>query len=163
RRRARRHPAPGRRDGRAPPGRRRRRVGERSPRRPGRGQRRGRRTAPRHPGRRPRRRRGGVAAVTGAAAPPPAAAAPPPTAGAALGAVVAGCGGPERARPSVGDVRDQAAVDAAVALAEETFGGLDAAVAVAGCIAGGRPAWETADEQWAAMVGVNLEGVWRLA
>ena len=68
-----------------------------------------------------------------------------------LEAVVAVCGGPERARPSVGDVRDQAAVDAAVALAEETFGGLDAAVAVAGCIAGGRPAWETADEQWAAL------------
>ena len=81
-----------------------------------------------------------------------------------LEAVVAECGGTtDRVRPFVGDVRDQAALDAAVALAEEAFGGLDAAVAVAGCIAGGKPAWETADEQWAAMVGVNLEGVWRLA
>jgi len=80
-----------------------------------------------------------------------------------LEAVVAACGGAERVRPFVGDVRDQAALDGAVALAEEAFGGLDAAVAVAGCIAGGRPAWETAEAQWAAMVGVNLEGVWRLA
>jgi SDR family mycofactocin-dependent oxidoreductase len=79
-----------------------------------------------------------------------------------LAKVVEGCGGPERARPFVGDVRDQAALDAAVALAEETFGGLDAAVAVAGCIAGGKPSWETTDDEWAAMVGVNLEGVWRL-
>jgi SDR family mycofactocin-dependent oxidoreductase len=80
-----------------------------------------------------------------------------------LEAVVAVCGGSDRARPVVGDVRDQAALDGAVALAEEAFGGLDAAVAVAGCIAGGQPAWETPDEQWATMVGVNLEGVWRLA
>lgn len=80
-----------------------------------------------------------------------------------LDAVVAACGGPGRARPHVGDVRDRAALDAAVAAAEEHFGGLDAAVAVAGCIAGGEPAWATPDEVWAAMVGVNLEGVWRLA
>src|SRR5687767_3195960 len=77
--------------------------------------------------------------------------------------VTAECGGPERARPHIGDVRDQAALDAAVALAVETFGGLDAALAVAGCIAGGQPAWATPDDQWEAMVGVNLEGVWRLA
>ena len=77
--------------------------------------------------------------------------------------VVAECGGSERVRAVVGDVRDQAALDATVALAEEDFGGLDAALAVAGCIAGGQPAWETADDQWAAMIGVNLEGVWRLA
>ncbi len=63
----------------------------------------------------------------------------------------------------VADVRDQGALDAAVAAAVDRFGGLDAAVAVAGCIAGGTPAWETTDEVWAAMVGVNLEGVWRLA
>jgi SDR family mycofactocin-dependent oxidoreductase len=50
-----------------------------------------------------------------------------------------------------------------VALADARLGGLDAAVAVAGCVAGGAPAWETSDEVWAAMVGVNLEGVWRLA
>ena len=63
----------------------------------------------------------------------------------------------------VADVRDQSGLDAAVALAVETYGGLDAAVAAAGCITGGAPAWETTDEAWAVMVGVNLEGVWRLA
>lgn len=61
------------------------------------------------------------------------------------------------------DVRDQDALDAAVAEAVGSFGGLDAAVAAAGCIAGGSPTWETNDETWATMVGVNLEGVWRLA
>jgi SDR family mycofactocin-dependent oxidoreductase len=54
-------------------------------------------------------------------------------------------------------------LDGAVANAVDRFGGLDAAVAAAGCIAGGPPAWEVDDDLWAAMVGVNLEGVWRLA
>ena len=63
----------------------------------------------------------------------------------------------------VADVRDQDGLDRAVAAAAEIFGGVDAAVAAAGCIAGGRPTWETTDDVWAAMVGVNLEGVWRLA
>jgi SDR family mycofactocin-dependent oxidoreductase len=63
----------------------------------------------------------------------------------------------------VADVRDQAGLDAAVAVASDGFGGLDGAVAAAGCVAGGRPAWETGDDVWDAMVGVNLEGVWRLA
>ena len=80
-----------------------------------------------------------------------------------LDAVVADCGGADRARAVIGDVRDQGALDAAVATAEDSFGGLDAAVAVAGCIVGGQPAWETTDEQWSTMLGVNLEGVWRLA
>lgn len=76
-----------------------------------------------------------------------------------LEAVAEACGG----LAAVADVRDQAAVDAAVALAVERFGGLDAAVAAAGCIAGGEPTWATPDEVWATMVSVNLEGVWRLA
>jgi SDR family mycofactocin-dependent oxidoreductase len=63
----------------------------------------------------------------------------------------------------VGDVRDQGALDGAVARALGSYGRLDAAIAVAGCVAGGSPAWETTDEAWQAMVGVNLEGVWRLA
>ena len=63
----------------------------------------------------------------------------------------------------IADVRDQEALDAAVAAALDHFGHLDAAVAVAGCVAGGAPAWETDDAVWEAMVGVNLEGVWRLA
>ena len=40
-----------------------------------------------------------------------------------LDAVVADCGGPERVRPYLGDVRDQAALDAAAALAEERSAG----------------------------------------
>ncbi|QXC63340.1 SDR family oxidoreductase [Aquihabitans sp. G128] len=80
-----------------------------------------------------------------------------------LRAVAEACGGPDHALPVVADVRDQAALDSAVALAVDGFGGLDAAVAVAGAIHGGLPAWETSDDAWSAMVGVNLEGVWRLA
>ena len=79
-----------------------------------------------------------------------------------LDGVVAACGGPEVALGLVGDVRDQVALDGAVARAVELFGGLDAAIAAAGCIAGA-PAWSADDEVWSAMVGVNLEGVWRLA
>lgn len=80
-----------------------------------------------------------------------------------LASVVSDCGGPRRAVAVVGDVRDQAALDRAVTTAVERFGGVDAAVAAAGCVVGGDPAWETGDGQWATMLGVNLEGVWRLA
>jgi SDR family mycofactocin-dependent oxidoreductase len=78
-----------------------------------------------------------------------------------LDATVAACGD-DLAVGVVGDVRDQAALDGAVALAVERFGGLDAAVAAAGCLAGA-PAWADDEAVWSAMVGVNLEGVWRLA
>ena len=73
------------------------------------------------------------------------------------------CGGPARAEAVVADVRDQAALDAAVGLAVDRFGGLDAALAIAGGIAGGVEAWRTGDETWETMMGVNLEGAWRLA
>ncbi len=77
--------------------------------------------------------------------------------------VVEQCGGDDHAVAVVADVRDQARLDAAVRVAEERFGRLDAAVAVAGAVYGGSPAWETTDEAWATMIGTNLEGVWRLA
>ncbi|MEO7556466.1 MAG: mycofactocin-coupled SDR family oxidoreductase [Acidimicrobiales bacterium] len=77
--------------------------------------------------------------------------------------VVAACGGSDRAVGVVADVRDQPGLDTAVATAVERFGGLDCALAIAGCIAGGTDAWTTDDVVWDAMVGVNLEGVWRLA
>jgi len=80
-----------------------------------------------------------------------------------LEAVAERCGGPERATAVHADVRDQGALDAAVATAVERFGGLDAAVAAAGALVGGPTAWETTDEAWSAMVGINAEGVWRLA
>ncbi|MGI8752837.1 MAG: mycofactocin-coupled SDR family oxidoreductase [Acidimicrobiales bacterium] len=80
-----------------------------------------------------------------------------------LRSTVDACGGSERAIAIPADVRDQPALDAAAATARDRFGGLDATVAVAGAIAGGREAWKVSDDEWATMVGVNLEGVWRLA
>jgi SDR family mycofactocin-dependent oxidoreductase len=65
--------------------------------------------------------------------------------------------------PIVADVRDQAALDAAVAEAERRFGGLDAALAVAGCIVGAPGGWATDDSAWGVTIGINLEGVHRLA
>ncbi len=70
---------------------------------------------------------------------------------------------PDRAIGVVADVRDQEGLDHAVALGVERFGGVDAAVAVAGAIAGGNEGWSTDDAVWEAMIGTNLEGVWRLA
>jgi len=80
-----------------------------------------------------------------------------------LDAVAEECGGAARAVAVIADVRDQDALDGAVALGVERFGGLDSALAIAGCIAGGGDAWTTDDAVWSVMVGVNLEGVWRLA
>lgn len=79
-----------------------------------------------------------------------------------LDAVVAACGS-DRTVGVVADVRDQTALDAAVQLAVERFGGLDTALAIAGAVRGGETAWDSDDETWDAMVGINLEGVWRLA
>lgn len=80
-----------------------------------------------------------------------------------LDRTVTECGGRDRAEAVVGDVRDQEALDSAVAVALDRFGGLDAALAIAGGIAGGSEAWRTSDEVWETMMAVNLEGAWRLA
>ena len=81
-----------------------------------------------------------------------------------LDEVVAACGGGDgRAVGIRADVRDQDALDGAVAEAVAHFDGLDIAVAAAGGIAGGRTLWETGDDVWSTMFGVNAEGVWRLA
>jgi SDR family mycofactocin-dependent oxidoreductase len=61
------------------------------------------------------------------------------------------------------DVRDPAALGAAVAEAERRWGGLDAAIAVAGVIAGGVPAWELPSDQEAAVLDTDLRGVLNLA
>jgi SDR family mycofactocin-dependent oxidoreductase len=61
------------------------------------------------------------------------------------------------------DVRDLAALGAAVELAEERFGGLDAAIACAGVIGGGVPQWEVPATVEQAVVDVNLGGVLNLA
>jgi SDR family mycofactocin-dependent oxidoreductase len=77
-----------------------------------------------------------------------------------LDATVHACGA---ALGVVADVRDQAALDDAVVRGVERFGGLDAAVAVAGCISGGHRGWEIPDVVWDAMIDVNVGGVRRLA
>ena len=59
----------------------------------------------------------------------------------------------------VTDVRDEAAMKAAVDAAAEELGGLDAAVANAGVLTVGT--WDvTTAEQWRVVVDVNLIGVW---
>ncbi len=61
------------------------------------------------------------------------------------------------------DTRDPDALASAVKLAEDRWGGLDAAVAAAGVIAGGVPAWQLPLEQQRAVLDINLGGVLTLA
>jgi SDR family mycofactocin-dependent oxidoreductase len=63
----------------------------------------------------------------------------------------------------VADVRDPAALAAAVAEAERRWGGLDVVIAAAGVIAGGVPLWEVPAAQEKAVLEVNLNGVVHLA
>lgn len=72
-------------------------------------------------------------------------------------------GGVGRVRSFVADVRDRAALAAAVREAEQRWGGLDAAVAAAGVIAGGVPLWEMPLEQEKAVLDTDLGGVINLA
>jgi SDR family mycofactocin-dependent oxidoreductase len=74
--------------------------------------------------------------------------APPSTAPAGARSVIA----------HVADTTDHDGLAAAVAVAEERFGGLDAMVAVAGVIAGGVPLWEMTSDQLDAVVGIDLGG-----
>ncbi|WP_243788627.1 mycofactocin-coupled SDR family oxidoreductase [Saccharopolyspora gloriosae] len=61
------------------------------------------------------------------------------------------------------DVRDLDALRTAVALAEERFGGLDAAVGAAALMAGGKPFWEADDAEWDALFSVGVDGLAHLA
>lgn len=72
-------------------------------------------------------------------------------------------GGDDTAHAVVADVRDVDALAAAVAEAERRWGGLDAAVAAAGVIAGGRPLWEVSPAEERAVLDVDLGGVVNLA
>jgi SDR family mycofactocin-dependent oxidoreductase len=65
-----------------------------------------------------------------------------------------------RALALVGDVRDQAALDAAVVATLAEFGHLDIAVANAGIFSWG-PVHELTEAQWVEMIDVNLNGSWR--
>jgi SDR family mycofactocin-dependent oxidoreductase len=59
------------------------------------------------------------------------------------------------------DVRDVGALTTAVAEAESRWGGLDAAIACAGVIAGGAPQWKVPAEQERAVLDIDLGGVLR--
>lgn len=61
-----------------------------------------------------------------------------------------------------GDVRDQGALDAAVARAIAEFGKIDILIANAG-IWTQNPFWKISDAQWEETIAVNLSGVWRSA
>lgn len=65
--------------------------------------------------------------------------------------------------PFVADTCDPAALQAAVEAAERTFGGLDAAYAVAGVVAGGVPLWEQPEQEVRAVLEIDLYGVVALA
>ncbi len=75
----------------------------------------------------------------------------------------AAAGGASAALAFAADVRDASQMAAAVAEAERHWGGLDAAVAAAGVIAGGVPLWEMPDEQQRAVLDTDLGGVIGLA
>ena len=79
---------------------------------------------------------------------------------AGLDRVVAGAGD---AVAVEADVRDPDALAAAARLAQERWGGLDAAIAAAGIIAGGVPAWQVPPGQEQAVLDVDLGGVLNLA
>ncbi|MBO0834844.1 MAG: SDR family oxidoreductase [Actinobacteria bacterium] len=61
------------------------------------------------------------------------------------------------------DVRDRAALTSAVADAESRWGGLDAAIACAGVIAGGQPQWSVPPDQERVVLDIDLGGVLNLA
>jgi SDR family mycofactocin-dependent oxidoreductase len=64
--------------------------------------------------------------------------------------------------PVVADVRDEPALAEAVRTAVTEFGGLDAAVAAAAVMTGGKPLWETTDAEWDVLYEVGLRGVLHL-
>jgi SDR family mycofactocin-dependent oxidoreductase len=75
----------------------------------------------------------------------------------------ASAAGPGAALAQVADVRDGGQLAAAVAAAQRQWGGLDAAVAVAGVIAGGVALWDMPAAQQRAVLDVDLGGVLGLA
>ncbi len=77
-----------------------------------------------------------------------------------LDEAVAACG--PGALGFVADVRNQAALDAAAAQLRDAWGGLDAAVAAAGVIAGAPRTTDLDEATWSLLLDVNLTGVWRL-
>jgi SDR family mycofactocin-dependent oxidoreductase len=65
--------------------------------------------------------------------------------------------------PVVADVRSHAEIAAAAGRAVDDWGRLDAVVAAAAVIAGGRPQWETPEAELRAILDVDVIGVWNTA
>ncbi len=61
------------------------------------------------------------------------------------------------------DVRDRRALEESVAEGVRRWGRIDAAVAAAGVIHGGRPLWETPDDELQTLWDVVAKGVWNTA
>jgi SDR family mycofactocin-dependent oxidoreductase len=78
-----------------------------------------------------------------------------------LDAVVAQAG--DRVVAAEADARDETALAALIADIERRWGGLDVAIAAAGVIAGGLPAWDVPREQEQAVLDVDLGAVLTLA
>ena len=66
-------------------------------------------------------------------------------------------------QPFVADVRDVAALEAAVSEAVRRWGRLDAAVAAAAVMMGGRPLWETPSSEFQTLWDIDFVGVWNTA
>jgi SDR family mycofactocin-dependent oxidoreductase len=66
-------------------------------------------------------------------------------------------------QPVMADVRDRPALEHAVAAALERWGRLDVAVAAAAVVRGGRPLWETPDDDLDTLWEVDAKGVWNMA
>jgi SDR family mycofactocin-dependent oxidoreductase len=70
---------------------------------------------------------------------------------------------PDHVLPVEADVRDAQALRNAVALTLDRFGRLDAAVAGAGVVVGGQPAWLLDADSLRTLLDVNVVGVWNTA
>lgn len=77
--------------------------------------------------------------------------------------VVASTGAGERVVAHLADVRDRTALAAAVADAEQRWGGLDVAVGCAGVIGGGVNQWELATDIERLLIDINLGGILNLS
>jgi SDR family mycofactocin-dependent oxidoreductase len=76
---------------------------------------------------------------------------------------VASCRDPDAVMGIVADARNHEAMLDVVTQAVERFGGVDAAVAAAGLIAGGQPVWRMDDLHWNALFDINVGAVRQLA
>jgi SDR family mycofactocin-dependent oxidoreductase len=70
---------------------------------------------------------------------------------------------PGQVQGVIADVRDAKALAAAIAQAERDHGGLDAAVAAAAVIGGGKALWDEPPETLETLWDINVRGTWQLA